>query len=177
MFPSLFPFRIKMHESKQNRKSNIRESLKFSLWLIYQEAILAYVIGLDRVTIIGCRSVVERALRIVYQDKTGNIANEAWSLGPLLSNCCKVGAGENVLRLSRIVKNEGDNLAHAKHEVKKGWNGVAMKVDPKDPTGPPRAHYVTGDAKKALLSTRDLLQLIFQNPQANAQPRIAATEK
>jgi hypothetical protein len=175
MFPTLFPIKITQRDTEDARKSNIREALKFSLWQLYNEAIIAYLIELDRITIIACRGVVERALRVAYQDKTGNVANDKWSLGPLINNCKRNKISEKIIELACAIKNEGDNLAHAKYEIEKHWNGVVMKKNPKSPflsrvhcgsctvSSPSMVHYMTGDAKTSLVLTRDLLKLIFSS--------------
>lgn len=166
MFPRLSSFKIiqkseKEEDREKDLKTNIHESLKFSLLKIYHEVIWAYIKLLDRLSIIGCRSIVERALRVAYYEKTGNLAGKSWSLGPLLSNCQKIGIDDQIIKLSRSIKNEGDNLTHAKWEIAKHWNGIEMRPDPKNKGGPPVAHYVTGDAKRTILTTRDLLKMIF----------------
>lgn len=166
MFPRLTSFKIiqksEKEEDKENDlKTNINESLRFSLLEMYREVIWAYIKSLDRLSMLGCRAVVERALRIAYYEKTGNLAIKSWSLGPLLRNCQKVGISDKIIKLSRSIKNEGDNLAHAKWEVERHWNGIEMRLDPKNPEGPPVAYYATGDAKKSILTTRDLLKIVF----------------
>ena len=168
MFPRLSSFRIiqrskRKEDEEKDFRTNIHESLKFSLWEIYNEAIWAYIKTFDRLSMIGCRAVVERALRVVYYEKTGHVARKDWSLGPLLNNCQKVGIDEQVIKLAREIKDVGDNLAHAKWEVEKHWTGLKMILHPKKPKGPPVAHFVTGDAKKSILATRDLLKMIFSS--------------
>jgi hypothetical protein len=115
----------------------------------------------ERITAIGCRGVAERVLRIVFQERTGQPADDSWSLGPLIKHCESKGVPEEILSTVRKIKKEGDNLAHAKYESAKHWTGIEMRINPKDPNGPPIAHYKTGDAKSCLLSTRDLLALVF----------------
>ena len=176
MFPCLSSFKIiqkseKEEDKEKDLKTNIHESLKFSLLKIYNEVICAYIKSLDRLSMLGCRAVVERALRVAYYEKTGHLARKDLSLGPLINNCQKVGIDDEVIELAQAIKNEGDNLAHAKWEVERHWTGIEMRLDPKNPNGPPVAHYVTGDAKKSILATRDLLKLIFgsQNGQKNTR--------
>ena len=161
LLPGLNKFTIQQSDETSAVISNIKESLKFTMWEIYNETIIAYAMNLERITAIGCRGVTERALRISFQEATGNIANDRWSLGPLITNCEKNSVNPEILRLAEKIKKEGDNLAHAKYEMAQNWNGIEMRIDPNNPEGPPKAHYQTGDATTCLLHTRDLLVLIF----------------
>ena len=164
IFPNLSPFIIinKKNLSPEEEKKNLRESMKFSLWNIYNESFFAYLFGFERLCILGCRAVVERGLRISYQDKTNRIAGKKWSLGPLIKNCEEINIDKRIIDLANIVKKEGDNLSHAKYEVKYNWDGLIMKNTKKNPVGAPTAHYHTGNSKNALIATRDFLKQIFK---------------
>lgn len=168
LLPALCKFTIQQSDEPTAIASNIKESMKFTMWQIYNETIIAYAMGLERITALGCRSVTERALRICFQEVTGSVADDRWSLGPLIKNCKEKGVSAEVLHLAEKIKKEGDNLAHAKYELLKHWNGIEMRIHPKNPKGPPVAHYQTGDAKACLLLTRDLLVLIFGKPNSSA---------
>ena len=164
LLPGLCKFTIQQSDEPSDVISNIKESLKFTMWQIYNETIIAYAMNLERITAIGCRGVTERALRICFQDTTGDVADDRWSLGPLIKNCEEKGVASDILRLAEKIKKEGDNLAHAKYEISKHWSGIEMRIDPKNPEGAPTAHYQTGDATTCLLHTRDLLVLRFCEP-------------
>lgn len=175
LLPGLCRFTIQQSEEPSAVASNIKESLKFTMWQIYNETIIAYAMNLERITALGCRAVTERALRICFQDATGNVADDRWPLGPLIKNCKEQGVASEVLRLAEKIKKEGDNLAHAKYEMFKHWSGIEMRIDPKNPEGPPVAHYQTGDATACLLHTRDLLVLIFGEPNMTLHQTSKAT--
>lgn len=161
ILPGLSKFTIKQDDSEEAKNLNIKESMKFTLWQIYNEAIIAYAMKLERITALACRAVAERALRICLQDVTGKVAYERLPLGPLIKRCKESGLASEVLNLAETIKNEGDNLAHAKFELLKHWNGLEMRIDPTNSKGPPVAHYQTGNAKVCLIDTRDLLKVVF----------------
>ena len=175
VFPGLCSFSISQGGSPEDHLANVRESTKFSMWQLYNEVVIAYAMDLEWITAIGCRGVAERALRIVFQERTGHPADSRWSLGPLIKHSESEGVSEEILSIARRIKMEGDNLAHAKYESAEHWTGIEMRINPKEPKGPPIAHYKTGDAKACLLSTRDLLALAF-GPKPNEPVQRIAEE-
>ena len=161
LLPGLSRFTIQRSNDPSAIKNNVKESMKYTLWKIYQEVVIAYAMKLDRIAALGCRGVAERALRICFQETSGKPANDRLPLGPLIKDCKKIGLSLEILDLAEEIKKEGDNLAHAKYEQLQHWNGIQMHVSPKNSGSAPVAHYHTGDAKACLVHTRDLLFLIF----------------
>lgn len=154
-FHKLFPIDLSSSDSIN--------SIKYSILILWHEAVYAYGYGLSQICIMGCRAVAEKILRVVYFTTTGKILDHA-TLGMIIRYCEKANVDADITKLAEQIKDYGDDRAHSNLEredpIMANLGGDSRVVEILTPSKH-LIHPYKGNARLAILATRDLLILAF----------------
>jgi hypothetical protein len=138
-------------------------SIKYSILILWHETVYAYGHGLSQISIMGCRAITEKILRVVYHTATGKTLKDG-TLGVIIRECKKVNVESKITVLAEQIKKFGDDRAHSnlerKDPVMANLGGDSRAVEVLTPSKH-LIHPYKGNAKQAILDTRDLLFSAF----------------
>jgi len=154
-FPKLFPIELSSSDSIN--------STKYSILILWHETVYAYGYGLSQISIMGCRAIAEKILRVVYHTATGKTLEQG-TLGVIIRECEKVNVESKIMDLAKQIKNYGDDRAHSnlerKDPVMANLGGDSRVVEILTPSKH-LIHPYKGNAKQSILSARELLFSVF----------------
>ncbi len=154
-FPKLFPIDLSSSDSIN--------SIKYSILILWHETVYAYGYGLSQISIMGCRAIAEKILRVVYHTTTGKTLGNG-TLGFIIRECEKVNVESKIVALAKQIKEYGNDRAHSnlerKDPVMANLGGDSRVVDILTPSKH-LIHSYKGNAKQSILSVRELLFAVF----------------
>lgn len=154
-FPSLWRF-----AHNEDPKNALRRSI-LDLWC---EATECYIFGQFQSCILSCGAIVERCLKLQYEEVNGSLpSGTKWTLGSCIHKCSGI-VPQNTLDLARSLLEPRNNRAHALLEHSDP--GLAMMGGPERgiEIRSPRHYSIEpfrGDATKVIVITYNILKELF----------------
>lgn len=156
-----------------------KAALRRSILDLWSEATECYIFGAFQSCILSCGAIVERCLKLQYQEVNGALPSGAkWTLGTCIHQCKGI-VPQNTLDLAQSMLEPRNNRAHALLEHSDP--GLAMMGGPERgiEIRSPR-HYLIepfrGDATKVIVITHKILkELLVPNETVQQDPCDANT--
>jgi len=143
------------------------DALRWSIILLWCEAAECYVFGEFQSCILTCGAIVERCLKLEYEDANGALPSGShWTLGRCIREC--VGTvSKDVLDLAQSMLEPRNNRAHALLEHSDPHLAIMGGAERRIEILSSR-HYLVepyrGDARSVILATYKILSALYGSP-------------
>jgi hypothetical protein len=139
-------------------------ALRNSILLLWCEAAECYIFGEFQSCILTCGAIVERCLKLQYQDAKGPLPKGShWTLGKCIRECRGI-VSQDVLDLARSMLEPRNNRAHALLEHSDPHLAISGGLERGIEILSPR-HYLIepfrGDAKTVITTTYKILKELY----------------
>jgi hypothetical protein len=154
-FPSLWNF---------DNSDDPKDALRYSILMLWCEAAECYIFGEFQSCILTCGAIVERCLKLQYEEVNGPIPKgKQWTLDTCIKRCRGI-VSQDVLQLARSVAKKRHSRAHALLEHSDPElaisGGSERRVDRLS-----SQHYLVesyhGDAKNVIVATCEILAKLY----------------
>jgi hypothetical protein len=141
-----------------------RDALKYSILLLWCESAECYIFGQFQACILTCGAVVERCLKLEYEQAEGELPpNARWTLGTCIHKCRGVIAAD-ILELAQQILEPRNNRAHALLEHSDPQLSILGGQNRGVEILSPRHHLVEpyrGDARNVIEITFKVLEKLY----------------
>jgi len=143
-----------------------KDALRWSILMLWCEAAECFIFGEFQSCVLACGSVVERCLKLEYEEIRGALPlNSKWTLGTCIDKCKGIVESE-VIELAQQILEPRNNRAHALLEhsdphlsiIGGNERGIELLASGNALIEPYR-----GDAKKVIEITFKILSILFGN--------------
>ncbi|OLE53903.1 MAG: hypothetical protein AUG51_10590 [Acidobacteria bacterium 13_1_20CM_3_53_8] len=144
-----------------------KDALQWSIIMLWCEAAECYIFGEFQSCILTCGAIVERCLKLEYEEANGTLPSGShWTLGRCIRECRGI-VSQGVLDLAQSMLEPRNNRAHALLEHSDPDLAISGGAERGIEIFSSKHYHIEpyrGDARRVILSTYKILSMLYGSP-------------